>query len=380
MADGTGKVDYGSDLIRKKWMRDGMLQKSPMSFWGAYKGTTSSSIIRQANMESADTGHTVVFENDGHLAGKPVKGNTTAKGTGEQKRKFSDKVVIDDYRYVVDNGTKFNGKEIGDLRINEHGDSRGKLADLWLKSSDQSYFDLGQQGADFLIDLDAAFTFDNFLDIENVIKQGRGFSTAPAGISQRAPLAPFKTADGEDIWLFVVDVAMKNMVMRTSGAQTLLQAADVRGSQNRLFKGVLGKIGPFVIVNGPTFFGSTEGSILDTDGYYNFDNTGVEFSGLRQYDSVNEVWSGEEGFDPESTLRSRGLILGANAFQVGMGMMPNYEVEFTDFKKFSESCLEVWTAAKPTKLLAENSDYNKAKVAGYNYGIVGVDLTIQTAS
>ena len=109
---GTGKVAYGSDLIRKKWMREGLIQASAKSFWSAYKGTTKDSIIMQANLETADSGHTVVFDMDGNLSGRPVKGNTTAKGTGEQKKKFSDKVVVEDYRYVVDNGTKFDGKEI----------------------------------------------------------------------------------------------------------------------------------------------------------------------------------------------------------------------------------------------------------------------------
>ena len=30
---GTGKVAYGSDLIRKKWMREGLIQASAKSFW-----------------------------------------------------------------------------------------------------------------------------------------------------------------------------------------------------------------------------------------------------------------------------------------------------------------------------------------------------------
>ena len=38
MPNGTGKVAYGSDLIRKKWMREGLIQKSANSFWAAYKG------------------------------------------------------------------------------------------------------------------------------------------------------------------------------------------------------------------------------------------------------------------------------------------------------------------------------------------------------
>lgn len=376
MPNGTGKVAYGSDLIRKKWMREGLIQKSANSFWAAYKGTTKDSIIMQANNENADSGHTVVFDMDGNLSGRPVKGNTTAKGTGEQKKKFSDKLVVSDYRYVVDNGTKFDGKEIGDLSINEHSDSRSKLSDLWVRSSDQAYFDLGQQGAEFGIDLGTTFTFDQFLDIERVVKDGTGFTTTPSGITTRMPLQPFMTSDGRPIWLMVVDVAMKNMLMKSTGAQQLFREADIRGNENRLFKGVLGKVGNFVLVEANSFFGSTVGTILE-DGYYAYNNTGVEISGMRKYDVDTSKWSGEEGFNSANTLKSRGLILGAGAFQLGMGKMPDYKYEATDFEKFSESAMEVWCGAKNTKLYAENGDYAKAKVAGYSFGSIFIDVQVQ---
>ena len=373
---GTGKVAYGSDLIRKKWMREGLIQASAKSFWSAYKGTTKDSIIMQSNLDTADSGHTVVFDMDGNLSGRPVKGNATAKGTGEQKKKFSDKVVVADYRYVVDNGTKFDGKEIGDLSINEHTDSRSKLADLWVRSSDQAYYDLGQQGAEFGIDLGTTFTFDQFLDIERVVKDGTGFTTTPSGITSRMPLTPFMTADGRPIWLMVVDVAMKNMLLKSTGAQQMFREADIRGNENRLFKSVLGKVGNFVIVEGGSFFGTTTGSILE-NGYYAYNNTGVEIAGMRKYDVDTSKWSGETGFDQANTLKSRGLILGAGAFQLGMGKMPDYKYEATDFEKFSESAMEVWCGAKNTKLFAENSDYNKAKVAGYNFGSIFLDVQVQ---
>lgn len=374
---GTGKVAYGSDLIRKKWMREGLVQKATTSFWAPYKGTTKDNIIMQANLETADTGHTVVFDMDGNLSGRPVKGNTTAKGTGEQKKKFSDKVVVQDYRYVVDNGTAFDGKEIGDLSINSHSDSRSKLADLWVRSSDQSYFDLAQQGAQFGVDLGTTFTFDQLLDIEYVAKTGRGFDTTPVGITSRMPLQPFMLQDGKPVWLFVVDTAMKHMLMKSTGAQQVLRESDVRGNDNRLISGVIGKVGNFLLVEGNSFFGSTTGSILDSDGYYNFDNTGVEIAGMRQYDVDTTSWTGTDTFLQTNTLKSRGVILGAGAFQLGMGKMPDYKYESTDFNKFSESAMEIWCGAKNTKLIAENEDNAKAKIAGYNFGSMFVDVQVQ---
>jgi len=375
MPQGTGKVAYGSELKRKAWMSEGLIQKSATSFWAPYKGNSFDSIIMVANDISKSKGHNVVFDFDGNLSGKPVKGNKTAKGTGEQKKKFSDTLTVADYRYVVDNGTKFDGVEIGDLSINEHSDSRTKLSDLWVRSEDQAYFDLAQQSSEFGVDLGSTFTLDKVLDMETVVKTGTGFDTSPVGISKRLPLKPFTLANGKPVWLFLCDTYMKNKLLKSSGAQTLLSQMDLRGNENRLIKSQIGTIGNFLFLDAGSFFGYTEGNIL-VNGYYEYENTGVEIAGMRQYDTVNQVWTGQEGFDIASTLKSRGVILGAGAFQKANGMMPDYKYEETDFGKFSESCLETWCAAKATKLLAENEDYRDGKVAGYNYGSIFVDIAI----
>lgn len=375
MPNGTGKVALTSDIKRKAWMSEGLIQKSATSFWAPYKGTSFDSVIMVKNDISKGTGHTVVFDFDGNLSGRPVKGNKTAKGTGEQKKKFSDKLTVSDYRYVVDNGTKFDGVDIGDLKINEHSDSRNKLSDLWVRSEDQAYFDLAQQTSEFGIDLGSTFNLDALLDIETVVKTGTGFDTSPVGISKRLPLKPFTLANGKPVWLFLCDTYMKNKMLKSTGAQNLLAQMDLRGNENRLIKSQIGTIGNFLFLDAGSFFGYTEGNIL-TNGYYEYENTGVEIPGMRVYDTVNAKWSGQTGFSQASTLKSRGVILGAGAFQKANGMMPDYKYEDSDFGKFSESCLETWCAAKATKLLAENSDNVDGKIAGYTYGSIFVDVLV----
>ena len=168
---------------------------------------------------------------------------------------------------------------------------------------------------------------------------------------------------------------MKNKLLKSSGAQSLLAQMDLRGNENRLIKSQIGTIGNFLFLDAGSFFGTTDGSIL-VDGYYEYENTGVEIAGMRLYDTVNQKWSGQTGFNQASTLKSRGVILGAGAFQKANGLMPDYKYEATDFGKFSESCLETWCAAKATKLLAENSDYADGKVSGYVYGAIAVDIEL----
>ena len=79
---GTGVVDIGSDIERKGWMREGIVQAASLSFWGPYTGSSASAIVYQENDISASEGHTVVFDFSGKISGKAVKGETKAYGKG----------------------------------------------------------------------------------------------------------------------------------------------------------------------------------------------------------------------------------------------------------------------------------------------------------
>lgn len=140
----TGVVSLTSDLVRKKWMREGLLQAASKSFWSPYTGNTKDSIVFQKNDTNAKDGHTVVFDFDGNLKNRAIKGKDTAFGKGEQKKKFSDKITVDRYRLVADNGDAFDAVNIGDLSISQHSDSRAKLGDLFVRFKDQALFDTAQ--------------------------------------------------------------------------------------------------------------------------------------------------------------------------------------------------------------------------------------------
>src|SRR5690606_40144772 len=94
----TGVVPLGSELKRKKWMREGLVQAASKSFWNPLTRQDKTGVVFQAKNESAGDGHTVVFDFDGNLSGRAIKGKDTAFGKGEQKRKFSDKITVQRYR------------------------------------------------------------------------------------------------------------------------------------------------------------------------------------------------------------------------------------------------------------------------------------------
>lgn len=379
----TGIVNLNSDLIRRRWMREGMIQAASKSFWSSMQGSSKDAIVYQVNNENSGSGHTVVFDYTGNLSGKAVKGKETAFGKGEQKRKFSDKITVERYRLVVDNGDKFDGVNIGDLSINEHSQSRTMLGDLWARFKDQSIFDAAQgnlttlldgiQAATHVIDLGTTFNFNQLVDIETTIKTSQGFSTG----SVRRPLDPFRMENGEPVWPFVVDAAMVKLLRKDSAFQTIMRSSDVRGNGNRNIKGVIGKVGSLLLIQADQFFGFTPGTARG----WGLDDSEIEIAGLRQYQGANPataVWTGQANFNYAATnIHSRGLILGAGALQLAMGKMPDYKFqESQDFGIKSESALEVWMESRKCKLTAENSDYKNAKVAGIDHAIIAVDVQV----
>jgi len=390
----TAQVAIGSDLERKKWMREGLVQAASTSFWGPYTGNSSNAIVYQVNNESAGDGHTVVFDYSGKISGKAVKGKDTAYGKGEIKRKFSDKITVERYRIPVDNGDKFDGKNIGDLTINEHSDSRSKLSDLFIRWKDQMIFDALQGGTDtapsHIYDLGTTFDYDDLISIEDALKTGKGFKAASAtgaltttAAGRRAPLEPFRLENGEAVWLFIIDSFMATKLKQSTKYQTIVPQADVRGMNNRTISGVIGKLGRLVIVEASDFFGYTDGA-----GAFTMADSEVEIAGLRKYTTDGTIdattpltgWEGQEAFETDSAtaskLMSRGLILGQGACQMAFGKMPDYKFqESTDFGITSQSAVEFWTEAKKTNLKLEGgSVYKAAKISGLDFGVIAVDI------
>jgi hypothetical protein len=164
----------------------------------------------------------------------------------------------------------------------------------------------------------------------------------------------------------------------TSGYQTLVSNADIRGANNRVISGVVGKLGNLLIVEASNFFGYTSGS---TPGWQ-LNDSEVEIAGLRQHSGAtasSSAWTGQATFDYASaTLHSRGLLMGAGAIQLAMGKMPDYKWQQSqDFGIKSESAVEFWMETSKTKLTAENTNYKAAKVTNIDYGCIAVDVEVQ---
>lgn len=379
-------VDYNDPLIRKGWLQQGLIQAKSKSFWAPYKAiqTAGQQVNAVVGVVMDDTatkeGHTVIFDYDGNLTNAPVRGKDTAYGKGEKKRKFRSAIAVQRYRYVVYNGDKFDAVEIDALDLTMHEDSRSKLMDVWVRSSDQMINDAVQSlqadAPSHLIDLGSTITYDKLVEIETIVKTGVG---ATGG--NRRPLTPYRLMDGRGVWLFMVDAYTAAMIRKDSDFKTILTNADVRGADNMLIKGVIAKLGALMIVEQETFFGSTAGIANDAEGGFRIEGSAVEMSGFRRRDA-NDLWTGQDGYLYTGEQTSRNVVLGNNAVQMAFGKQPDYKYqESSDFAIDSESCMEVWVACQKTIIQSTlHGDYETAKVADMDHGIITVELITQPAA
>lgn len=374
----TAFVDYDSDLIRKGWVKEGLIQNASKSFWAAYTGNSGENVVYQKNMTSVKEGNFVTFDYDGYLTGEMALDREQAWGKGEGKRKFSSNLKIRRGRIPVNNGDKFKGKEIGDLSITEHGDSRRKLADLWVRHKDQAHFDAVQGRLDGLNnshiyrpnaratvgDLLATdiMSYDFILTLNELMLEGDGFAVG----KKRMPLKPFEIQGGEVIWNLLLDNTAFFQLKKDKRFQDLVAQGDVRGMNNFLFRGQPVQIGQLMVSVAPIFFGTSSDRRAG--------KTKPEISGFRKLDE-DGIYTGEKGFAASGKkIAARSVLLGAGALQYGMGMEPDYNLEWSpDHKITSESLLEVWFNVQKTQLLPESVDYDEARIGNMDYGVIAVD-------
>lgn len=374
MSANTSVLRYGSELERKSWMVKGMIQKKSESFWNGLKGQSEDSVIYQKTNRAASDGMTVVFDYRGNLATAGFRGSEEAFGNAKAKFKFSDKLTIEEGIYTVDNGRKYDAAVIGDMDLAEHEDSRELLSDNYVRANDQVFFDIGagylrgeapshilRPGDSAVADMTTAhkMSWDFLVQIETAAKTGK-----IGTYDRRAPIKPFKFANGQRKWLVVLDSYQIMDLLQDTKFQSIYKSAQVRGNGNELLTHAIAEVGNLVIMEAQTFFGSSQSNELFKQS--------VEISGLRTIDEAG-TFSGS-GTAQTGKIASRGFVLGAGAFQEAFGMMPDYKYQASqDFGRVSESALELWHQAKKCNITAEVEDYEEAKIANMDYSLFVFD-------
>ncbi len=374
----TGVVTYGNALQRRGWMVEGLVQESANSWWAGLKGKTNKSIVFITTDISKGAGHEVHFQWDGNASGAGKVDKERLRGNEENKKQFSDKIRVRRIRHGLDNGDEFDSIDIGNQALSEHAHSRGLLADWYIRQSDQWLFDAAQgmlnneslthiirpNGKATIANLAATdkFSYDFLVTLERIVKSAKGYTVG----GKRRRLDPFTFAGGLRKYLLIIDAKQAEDLAMDAKFQAIVTGGDVRGSDNRLIKGVLGTFRSFVIVEADDFQGKSVSRTIA--------KSAVEVAGLRQI-NADGIFSGEAGFGTSGkVVASRAVILGAGALQVANGRSPDYKYKSSDdYDITSGSAIEVWTNVQASILKAENGDYEEAKVGGFQYGIIAVD-------
>jgi len=382
-ANQTGVVTYGSVLKRRQWMLEGLVQKAATSWWAGFKGSTKDSIVFVTTDASKGAGHEVVFQFGGNASGAAKLDKEKLRGNEEQKKQFSDKIRVRRIRHGLDNGDEFDSIDIGNQPLSSHENSRGLLADWYVRQSDQWLFDAAQgrlnnetlthivrpnnRATIGALTATDKFGYDFLVKLETTIKTSKNYTVG----GKRRRLEPFTFAGGMRKYLLLIDAKQAEDMALDTKLQEILSQGDVRGNDNRLIRGYMGTFRSFIIVEADDFQGEAISRAIG--------KTSVEVPGLRQ---INEdgVFSGEAGFDTAGKkVASRAVVLGAGALQQAFGRQPDYHFKSSDdYDITSGSAIEMWTNVQSTILKAENTDYTEAKVAGFQYGIVAVDTFSHT--
>lgn len=388
----TGVLAYDSILNRQAWIKDGIVKARDKSFWAFAESTDRDAIIRQKQLNTATEGLQIVFDYSGALESFGVKNKETAIGKGEDKKRFSDHVTVDMWRFPVKNGVEFDLAASADLNSFAHNDSKRLLSEVWHKVKDQTIFDVFQHTAtDRFLVKRPGLTYEDLQALSLAVSTGVGLTEMGSKNPRpkRFPTQGYRMQDGKEYYLLVLDPYAVTTLFMDSKFRDTLSQADVRGDNNRVFTGVIGKILNFIIMTPDSFVGISQdqtkpgirGGFVDSRGYGQFNSTKIIRPGLRTYRGDNDAfvpksWEGDR-IQSGDKVFSRGLVIGRRALHFGVGKDPDYNLEWSpDHKITSESCLITWCGVKPVKLLAEANDYEAAEAAGSTLGFLAVDLQL----
>ena len=386
----TNVVPLDSELRRKGWLLEGLLQAKATSLFAGFRGTSSDAVIFVKSDLSKGAGHEVIFQFDGKVTGAAKRGKARLRGNEEQKKLFSDKIRVERLRHGLDNGDEFDAIEVNNLNTSTHGNSRGLLANWYIEQRDQAIIDAGQgflnseaqthiirpnnratSGAVTSADV---MSYDFILDTEQKIKDGMGFA-ADSKTQTRQPLEAYAMADGQKKFIWFIDSSIARQMRQDTEMKSILTGGDVRGADNSLIKGVVASFGIFLFVELPTYMGTVEDR-----GMY---GTEVEVCGMRRYNANQDKFAGEDGFKgtTNDVMTMKSFIVGKKAFQEAFGKMPDYKFKSSDdYDIDTGSAIELYAKTQKCILAAENEDYNEAVVAGYNYGLIGVETYHSTVA
>lgn len=369
----TSNYPKGHKLKRVKWLLEGLIRKAKGSYWAPFIGSGDGGKgIRVVTDFKKFAGEKIIFDYDGYLTGGLIRRPATLLGTGEDLRQFSDSLELARWGKEVNNGRKWEAWEIDRDDSAVKTTARDRLSELLTRLSDQAYFDMFQIGASSLgthaIHL-TSLSSNDFIDVNQILGTGIGYNAGMT--SPRMPLNSFGTDKAGNKYYFFIDAHIKAKHFKDVNTQNVYLNGGTRGENNPMFSHATADFGQVMMVEAPSFMGSSNGAMIDADGYYNFDNiVDLQNAGMRVYNPtapagttfVVDKWQGETGFSWTSPngIIAVGFIVGKSALNkaVGLGDLEWHYQESTDYGVTSTTAVEISQSVKIAMKTAENGDYD----------------------
>lgn len=391
MALQSGALPVGSKLERNGWVIEQMYKSRQLNMWLPYMSGTGHSVINLGTRLDVESGHSYTKEVDGELEVQIVDNTEDPTGTGTDTYSFSMDMEMHGFSFEVRNPKRWANilRGRGELTAEQaYRDMIPKMISALNRAViPQIICDLLQSnmgtigkwndptGSMNLISV-SDLGWNTLTKLMDVAKTGVGFADVNKQILPITPIGgdisdpsvlPFYTIFGDNDAL---------RAFKESSEFAALANVDVRGHNNMLIQDSAGgKLGLFKFIEVSSYSG-IQGAGQGEGGSFTFKDVGkITRAGFRQYDTVAEVWSGQEGFSRANARISRLVICGANCISFDRGNVPYTEVEYENYRQGSTSALFADVGGKKLVWEKETVDNAGAKFAGHD-NFITVDYTV----
>ena len=250
------------NLTNEQWEASLYKTYQEKTFFSKFKGVGQGSVVQVKRDLIKKPGDAITFGLSDTIRGTSgVTGNTPIEGTVgtgadsayqsnyEAMSFYDQRVVIDQVRQAIKISGIMDEKRVAFSMRNE---AKDKLVDWMSYNEDQALFTalqtadtVGTVASGSTIDLDGGLTYDNIVDM----KKEAMFPTTGNidGTATTRKLEPIRVDGGEEVFVLIANPADCASFRKSDDFKNFNQNADVRGSSNAIFTGMLGKFNNVVI-------------------------------------------------------------------------------------------------------------------------------------
>lgn len=240
-------------LTSEQWESSLYQKAQENTFFGRFKGVGQGSMIQVKRdlVKKAGDALTFGFANSirgtaGVTGNTPLEGETSGTYTVNNEAMVfnNQRVVIDQLRQSIKIAGLLDEKRVA---FNLRNEAKTQLSDWYAYNEDQALF-TAINSCDTVLSTfisDAALTYDAIVDM----KKEAMFPTddnVGAGAKTRK-LEPIRVENGEEVYILGVNPADAAAFRKSTDFKAFNQNADVRGSKNAIYTGMLGMFNSVVI-------------------------------------------------------------------------------------------------------------------------------------